>query len=191
MGSELDEPDLWDRARQNDGAAFGLLFDLHGDRVYRRALGLLGSTADADDVAAAAFFEMWRKRGSIKLTGGSVLPWLLVTTVNLSRNTHRATARYRRFLSTLPREHAMAGPDAPDADTHDRLAASLRQLSPADGALFVLTALEGVSIAEAAEAVGLKPATARVRLHRARAKLRTELTDLNPSMRPAIEGNPT
>jgi RNA polymerase sigma factor (sigma-70 family) len=185
-----DEGELWERARRNDGDAFGLLFDLHGARVYRRALGLTGNRADADDIAAAAFFEMWRRRGSVQLTGGSVLPWLLVTTVNLSRNTRRAGARYRRFLSSLPRESVTPGPDPADADTRDRLATSLRQLSPIDSALFVLTVLEDVSIAEAAEAVGLKPATARVRLHRARVKLRAELDDLNPIIRRVIEGNP-
>jgi RNA polymerase sigma factor (sigma-70 family) len=179
------ESDLWARARRNDGDAFGALFDLHRDRVYRRALGLLGQVHDAEDVTAAAFFELWRRRASVTPVAGSVLPWLLVTTVNLARNSHRSTARYRRLLSTLPRVEA-----APISEPIDeRITASLQRLSPADGALFVLTVLEDMPIAEAAEALGLKPATARVRLHRARARLRDDLGDLNPSIRPAIEGN--
>jgi len=184
----MDDPaeaDLWVRARANDGEAFGLLFDLHRDRVYRRALGLLEDQHDAEDVTAGAFFELWRKRRSVRLVAGSVLPWLLVTTVNLSRNLRRSTSRYRRVLQTTKREQAIAGPDAEPIETRDRLAASLGRLAPVDAALLALTALEGMPIVQAAEAVGVKPATARVRLHRARQRLRIDLHDLNPSSRPA------
>jgi RNA polymerase sigma factor (sigma-70 family) len=189
MGSETNETETWERARRNDGEAFGILFDLHRDRIYHRALGLMGSVHDADDVVAAAFFELWRRRKSVRLVGGSVLPWLLVTTVNISRNAHRSTARYRRLLSTIPHRETASGPEIDDRETHHRLASSLRQLTPADAALFVLTVLEDLPMTKAAEIVGLTPATARVRLHRARVRLRAELSDLNPTIRPAIEGN--
>lgn len=175
------ELQLWERATQNDGEAFGELFDLHRHRVYRRALGLVDSQHDAEDITAAAFFELWRKRHSVTPANGSVLPWLLVAAVNLSRNLHRSTFRYQRFLRVAPRSTPVKGPDAELIETRKRLASSLRELSPVDGALLVLTVLEGVSIAEAAEVVGLKPSTARVRLHRARARLRVDLHDLNPA----------
>jgi RNA polymerase sigma factor (sigma-70 family) len=172
---------LWDRALQNDGEAFGRLFDLHRHRVYRRALGLVDSQHDAEDITAAAFFELWRKRHSVKPVNGSVLPWLLVAVVNLSRNLRRSTSRYQRLLRAAPRDTAVDAPDAETLETRTRLAASLGKLSPVDGALLVLTVLEGIPIAQAAEVVSLKPSTARVRLHRARARLRTDLHDLNPT----------
>lgn len=189
MTTNNDESHLWALARQNDGDAFAALFDLHSERVYRRALGLLGTPHDADDVTAAAFFELWRKRKSVALIAGSVLPWLLVATVNLSRNVQRSTARYRRVLSTLPRDETSPGPDLEHLDTRERLASSLQGLDPLDAVLFVLTVLEDVPLAQAAQLVGLKPPTARVRLHRARVRLRGELHDLNPTNRPVIEGN--
>jgi len=180
--NDSDEPELWHRARRNDGDAFGRIFDLHRDRVYRRAFGLLADRHDAEDVTAAAFFELWRKRRSVTPVRDSLLPWLLVTTVNLSRNLRRSTARYQRFLRTAPRESTTTdGPDAADGETHDRLAASLADLSPVDGALLVLTALDDVPVAQAAEAVGVTPGAARVRLHRARARLRVDLRDLEPA----------
>lgn len=189
MHADADETELWNRARHDRGDAFGLLFDLHHKRVFTRALGLAENSHDAEDVTAAAFFELWRKRGSVRVVNGSILPWLLVTTVNLARNRRRATARYERFLRTMPRAAHANGPDAEQWETRRRLAASLAELAPVDSALFVLTALEGLPIAQAAEAVGLKPATARVRLHRARVRLRGDLHDLNPTARPA-EGTP-
>ncbi|MEO7374065.1 MAG: RNA polymerase sigma factor [Terrimesophilobacter sp.] len=189
MQIQDDEAEFWLRARRDDGAAFAALFDLHQARVYRRALGLLGNVHDAEDVAAAAFFELWRKRRSVLLVSGSVLPWLLVTTVNLSRNALRRTGRYRRLLHDLASDESAFDPDVDESEVHQRLATSLRRLSPVDGALFVLTVLEDVPITQAAEAVGLNASTARVRLHRARARLRDELHDLNPTALPVSEGN--
>jgi RNA polymerase sigma-70 factor (ECF subfamily) len=187
--SENTEAALWERARHDEGDAFSLLFDHHHDRVYHRALGLMANVHDAEDVTAAAFFELWRKRRSVRPVNGSVLPWLLVTTVNLSRNAQRSSSRYQQLLRTIPRTTAITGPDAESIETKKRLRESLRLLSPVDGALFVLTTLEDVPLAEAAEAVGLKPSTARMRLHRARLRLRADLHDLNPTIQPAVEGN--
>lgn len=187
--SENTEIALWERARHDEGDAFGLLFDLHRVRVYHRALGLMANTHDAEDVTATAFFELWRKRRTVRIVQGSVLPWLLVTTVNLSRNAQRSSSRYQKVLRAAPRTDAVTEPDAESIETRVRLARSLQQLSPTDSALFVLTALEEMPLAEAAEAVGLKPSTARMRLHRARARLRTDLHDLNPTIRIAVEGN--
>lgn len=184
MRDDSAELQLWERARQNDGEAFGRLFDLHRHRVYRRALGLVDSQLDAEDITAAAFFELWRKRHSVKPANGSVLPWLLVAAVNLSRNLRRSTSRYQRFLRAAPRTSAVEGPDAEEMETRKRLATSLGELSPVDGALFVLTVLEGLPIVQAAEVFGLKPSTARVRLHRARARLRADLHDLDPAPLP-------
>ena len=163
---------------------------MHRDRVFRRALGLVGDLHDAEDVTAAAFFELWRRRRSVKPVGGSVLPWLLVTTVNVSRNARRSTMRYQRLLRVAPRSEPAEGPNAESFEARDRLTISLRSLSPADSALLVLTALEGLPIVEAAQALGLKPTTARVRLHRARARLRSELHDLRPATFPSEGTSP-
>lgn len=190
MTEEPDELALWARARATDGEAFARLFDLHRDRVFRRALGLVGDLHDAEDVTAAAFFELWRRRRSVTPVSGSVLPWLLVTTVNVSRNVHRSTMRYQRLLRAAPRSEPVEGPDAESLEARDRLALSLRSLSPTDSALLVLTSIEGLPIVDAAQTLGLKPATARVRLHRIRARLRVELHDLRPATFPP-EGAPS
>lgn len=185
-----DELELWQRARHEDGSAFAELFDLHHARIYARALAMVGNIHEADDIAAAAFFELWRKRRSVPIVDGSIRPWLLVTTVNLSRNSRRTAARYRGLLRSLPRPEFVERADGA-SDFTDRLTASLAGLSPVDAALLVLTVLEDVPAAEAAEAVGIKPATARVRLHRARSRLRVELQDLGPNMRTTTEGSAT
>ena len=174
------ETELWARAQAKDSLAYAELFDLHSARVYRRALGMLGNVHDAEDVTAAAFFELWRKHRAVRLVEGSVLPWLLVTVVNLSRNHVRGVARYRAAISAIPRgEHAVDPADVVEKRVDG--AAALSSLSRTDAALLVLTAVEGLTISEAAAALGLRPGAARMRLSRLREQRRLELN-------PRIEG---
>jgi DNA-directed RNA polymerase specialized sigma24 family protein len=138
---------------------------------------MLGNVHDAEDVTAAAFFELWRKHRSVRLVNGSVAPWLLVTVVNLSRNHVRGIARYRAAIAQLPRtDHVL---DPADLIEH-RLdgIATLAGLDRVDSALLVLTAVEGFTTAEAAAALGLRPGAARMRLSRLRENRRLALRPL-------------
>ena len=176
-----DESTLWRAALQHDSGAFAALFALYRDVVFRQALRLVDQPADAEEVAAAAFFELWRKRSSVRLVEGSVLPWLLVTATNLARNSHRALMRREALLQRVPRERddeqSVRAFERIDNDVLRRdLAASLRRLKPQDVALVTMTALDGYALTEVAALVGLSEGAARVRLHRAYKKLRALLT---------------
>jgi RNA polymerase sigma factor (sigma-70 family) len=176
------EQGLWRRSLRGDGVAFGSLFDLHRDRVFRHACRVAGSRQDAEDVVASAFLELWRCRDRVRLVDGSVLPWLLMTATNLGRNAVRGTRRYRRLIERLPRadEH----PDVAEValETHAlgvsaTLQAGLRGLGRIDAQLFALVSLEGYSVSDAAGLLDLSVPAAQTRLHRTRVKLRTRLGD--------------
>jgi RNA polymerase sigma factor (sigma-70 family) len=175
------EGEPWAAALGGDAEAFAVVFDLHRDRVYRHALRLNGNAHDAEDVTAGAFLELWRRRTSVRLVEGSVLPWLLVTTTNLSRNAARSLRRYRAFLASLPRSAPRGSSDqiafdqVEEGSATEQLRRSLRSLSDMDGALIALTAFEGYSPAQAAVVLGISDGAARVRLHRARAKVAVAL----------------
>src|SRR6476661_9649347 len=113
MGNvEKDEDGLWSRSLQGDGGAFGALYDRHRDRVFRHAYRLSGNHHDAEDIMAAAFLELWRRRAKVRIVDGSIVPWLLVTTTNMARNSGRAALRYRRLLDSLPRrQESSSGSD--------------------------------------------------------------------------------
>ena len=100
-----DEAVTWRLALAGDGDAFGLIFDAHSGRVYRHARRLTNGVHDAEDVLGAAFLELWRRREDVRVVDGSVLPWLLVTTLALGSLIStaaaltlgaRATVEYRR-----------------------------------------------------------------------------------------------
>lgn len=102
--NQLDEAVTWERAAAGDGEAFGRLFDAHSGRVYRHALRLTSAVHDAEDVVAATFLELWRRRKDVRVVDGSVLAWLLVTAGNHALNQGRGLRRYRAFLDRLPRQ---------------------------------------------------------------------------------------
>ncbi|WP_173921709.1 RNA polymerase sigma factor [Agromyces sp. Marseille-P2726] len=177
-----DEAALWRRSVAGEGIAFGALFDLHRDRVFRHSFWLLGDVHEAEDASASAFMELWRCRGQVRLVAGSVLPWLLVTTSNVCRNLRRARRRYHALLDSLPRsEPALSAEDTAverlaifDAVSPE-LADALKDVSERDLGLVSLTILEGFSIAEAAAALGMSPSAAKTRLYRLRTGLRQKL----------------
>lgn len=178
----MSEQAEWTSALGGNGAAFGMLFDRHQQRIYRHACRLLDNAHDAEDVTASAFLELWRRRTTVRIVDGSVLPWLLVTTTNLARNVRRGTQRHRDFLDRLTRERTKPGaiePSEPDpwTDVDDALASSLRSLPAQDLRLLTLVVWEGYSIADSAAVLGLTPAAAKSRLHRARTRLRAAAPD--------------
>lgn len=178
---DWDDAALWAASLDGDSRAFATLFARHRDRVFRSAARLTGSTADADDVAAAAFLELWRRRDRVRLVEGSVIPWLLVTVSNLARNHRRTRRRYRAVLDRLPTRD----PDDGSGEIlsrldhragHSELSRALRSVSALDATLLVLTAVEGCTVAEAAAALGLSTSAANSRLSRSRTRLRSRLT---------------
>lgn len=170
--SSQDEAD-WTRACEGDGEAFARIFDRHRERVYRHSLRLAPSPTEVDDAVAITFLEAWRNRQRARLIEGSLLPWLLVTATNVTRNQARSARRHALFLARLPPvEHA-----ADHADLHDDGPASkaLRSLSTADRHVITLCVLEGLTDREAAQALGVAVGTVKSRLSRAKRRLAAQL----------------
>ncbi len=186
MGSYSDESAAWAAALSGDSDAFAATFELHRERVYRHALRVTENVHDAEDVTAAAFLVLWRRRKSVCLVNGSVLPWLLVTTTNLARNLRRGLRRYRALLDALPRstDQRDAGDIAVERLEEARAAAqvtrALRAMRPSEAALLTLVVFENYSPTEAAAVLGISDGAARTRLHRARVRL-TSLLGASPS----------
>ncbi len=151
-----------------------------GTAVLGYALRRSDSREDALDAVAETFAIAWRRRADMPADAGDVRPWLFGIArrclANARRGSDRAGRLGHRLAQSLP-------PDAvPDpALLHERSAdgrrvrAALRELSEEDRELLTLVAWEGLTPAQAAAALGLPAGTARVRLHRARGRLRAAL----------------
>lgn len=167
-----DDAGLWARVRQGDELALAALFDRHEARLFRHASRLLTAREDAKDAVAVAFFELWRKRASVRLVEGSPLPWLLTTVAHCARNLERSSRRYRVLLDRAPVPETVVSP--PGRDDSGVLAA-LKRLPEREQAVVVLAVLEGYAEREVAQALGIPAGTVKSRLARAKAKLRNDI----------------
>ncbi|MCM3500559.1 sigma-70 family RNA polymerase sigma factor [Microbacterium sp. P26] len=165
-----DDAGLWTRVRQGDELALAALFDRYDARLFRHASRLLTHREDAKDAVTVAFFELWRKRASVRLVDGSPLPWLLTTVAHCARNLERSSRRYRALLDRAP----VAATETSGHDDSGVLSA-LKRLPEREQAVVVLSVLEGYPEREIAQALGIPAGTVKSRLSRAKAKLRDEL----------------
>lgn len=168
----------WVRVCGGDPAALGALFDRHEARLFRHACRLLTAREDAKDAVTIAFFELWRKRASVRLVDGSPLPWLLNTVSNSARNLERSGRRYRTLIARAA--HPESLPEISGNDESGVLAA-LKRLPAREQSVVVLTILEGYPEREAAQTLGIPVGTVKSRLARARARLRDEMTAMEAS----------
>lgn len=163
-----------------DSRRYGAIWDRHRDRVFRHLIARGNSASSAEDLTATTFLELWRRRRGVRFVDGSLLPWLIVTAHNVSRNAARATRRYERFLGALPPPPLVPDPAESLAERDDErlvaLRAAIASARPADAKLLALTTLEGFTTREAATALGISESAAKMRLSRLRGRLRTEIT---------------
>ncbi len=167
------------RARNGDRAAFSDLVRIHQDEVYTLALRLVADRELAADVSQEAFVRAWRAlpnfRGDAKFS-----TWLHRITVNVAWTQRRRQRRHRAD----PIDDVFAEPVA-DGITPERAAESaamqvrlreaLQQLPEPIRGVVVLKDVYGWSHNEIAEHLGITVTAAKVRLHRGRKQLRSQL----------------
>lgn len=186
-----DDGELLFRLSRGDEPAYRMLHERHQGPVYRMSLVLMRTTWDAEEVAATAFFELWRKRDKVRVVDGSVLPWLLATTSFAAKNSLRSRRRYHRLLSRIPHDGEV--PDHADevARAMDvmKISQSVRdalvQLNPRDASVVVLCVVHELPMAEAAVVLGIPEGTVKSRLSRVKTKLRGSLQEYAPTPKEA------
>jgi RNA polymerase sigma-70 factor (ECF subfamily) len=89
----ISDTELVGRARAGDAHAFGELFRRHQPRLYRAALAIVRSTADAEDVTQCTWLQAYRNIQHFHGTA-SVTTWLGAIVRNAAID-HRRVARRR------------------------------------------------------------------------------------------------
>ena len=161
------------------------------DRLLRRhesallrLVRLLGvAPDDREDVAQEVLVRVFRHLGTFK-PGRSFRGWLYRITVNVVHDhRYQVSRRARREspwtdtldetpdVSAAPRDHAVA------LEHRRVLETALGGLSERERAVFVLVEMEGLDRREAARSLGITSITVRRHLSRARARLRTILSN--------------
>jgi RNA polymerase sigma-70 factor (ECF subfamily) len=186
----LSDPELAQRIASGDKDAFELLMRRHNQILYRTARSILKDDAEAEDAVQEAWLLAYRAIGNFR-GDAKLSTWLVRIVVNEAISRRRKRSRGAEVIQlsgetqedreaveenvnqTLPEqpEHA-----AQRAQTRRLLEAEIDELPDAFRTVFVLRALEELSVEESAVALGIPEATVRSRFFRARALLREALS---------------
>lgn len=149
---------------------------VHGDAVYRLAFARCRNTPDAEDIFQTTFLRFY----------ASPIPfgnpehekaWLLRVCINACKDLQKSA--WRTKVSAMPDEF-----DAPDTSARkettpqeEALDEAMQELSPEQRTVVHLHYFEGFSTGEIAQMLGMRSATVRSHLHRARIAMRNALED--------------
>ncbi len=171
-----DEHGLVQRAKAGDGEAFGRLIELHSRSVYHLAYRFCWNHDDADDIVQDAFVRAFQYLHSFR-DGETFGPWLRRIAINCCLRLRSRSAHREDFPPAEPEVRGESSP-ADALAARDRVREELRRLPGRQRAAIVLFEMQGLSVAETAEAMGCAPGTVKRHLHRARNTLRKRLADL-------------
>lgn len=169
-------------------ATFDELLRTQRDRVYSYALYVLQNREDAEDVVQESFIRVWEHCAAQE--NRARVAFLNRTAHNLCIDTirRRRRARLRIVDSAAGEVAAIAVPrtvaDDPELkllneDRRRVLLDALAALPAEDRSFVVLHYFQGLTFREIAETCGGQTSTVKVRVHRARGKLRNALSGVN------------
>ncbi len=187
--AEESDGTLIARVRGGDAAAFRLLVDRYGDRLYRFCALRLGQQADAEDAVQEVFIRAYRSLKSYN-EAKPFVSWLFAIAANRvkTRYGRKAGARLSfeesawELYSARELELEGAGPEdnAINALAAEALRSALARLPRDQGRAVELYYFSGLSVAEGALSMGIGTEAFKSRLFRARNALRTLLKKEQP-----------
>jgi RNA polymerase sigma factor (sigma-70 family) len=172
------EADLVARAARGDHQAYAELVRPYERLVYRVAVVITGGSSDAEEASQNGLIKAYRSLDRFR-PGAAFRPWLLRIVVNEAHNVVRSARRHERLGARAREQHdaAIAGPeDAVVArEEVESVLNALGRLSDADRLAVALRYFAELPDAEAAALARTSTEAYRVRLLRARRRLKTIL----------------
>jgi RNA polymerase sigma-70 factor (ECF subfamily) len=164
--------------RRGELAALERLMRRYNQRLYRVARSVLADDALAEDAVQEAWISAWRGFDRY-VSDGRLAAWLTRIALNEALMIRRSRQRHesRRGPGDVDDIAAPPSPGSQDGDPSAATAnaelrhtieAAVDRLPEDFRTVFMLRAVEQLSVEETASALGLKPATVKTRFHRAR-----------------------
>jgi RNA polymerase sigma-70 factor (ECF subfamily) len=162
---------LLQAAQAGDGEAFDALLEPLLLPAYRLAQAMLGDRQQAEDAVQDAAFKAWRKLSNVR-PGSDLRPWFLAVVANRCRTLLRS-----RWWSVVKLASPVAVVDLPleRLASHTELRAQIARLPDSLRLALVLYYFLDLPIDEVGRVLGISPGAAKLRVHRAIARLRPAL----------------
>lgn len=176
-------------ALPTDSDRFDRLWRDHHRSVARFIARRLPSYDDGSEVVSDVFLTAWRRLDELPSDSAAALPWLYgvahKTVANRLRGSRRQLALQARLRSEPEAAGRQLGPqgDEPGPDTL-ALVSSFNHLGVADREAIALVTWDGLTPQEAGKVLGISAARFRVRLHRAKQRLRDGVAESPIGSRP-------
>jgi RNA polymerase sigma-70 factor (ECF subfamily) len=170
----------------SDPDAFERFYREHVEAVQRFVARRVDDPYLAADLTADVFVAAIESAGSYRRSRGEPIAWLYGIARNVVAGERRRNAKQLRTAARVRGRELVDEDDL--AALNERIAGEsaaralyeeLRLLPAGERAVLELVALDGVSAGEAGRALGIGAVAARVRLHRARRRLRSRLDPLD------------
>jgi RNA polymerase sigma-70 factor (ECF subfamily) len=194
----MADVDLARCCADGDAEAVRHLVTANNQRLFRAAWSILGNRAEAEDVLQSCYAKALGAIGGFE-GRSSLTTWLTRIAINEALGRKRVQRRRRKHLEAegvqvleTYREQLAKGSHAPSPEAEaarDQLRSILEraiaELPENFRTVFVLHEIEGESVDDAAQLLGIPAGTAKTRLMRARLKLQQALA---PEVRSALTG---
>lgn len=182
----LSDQELVRLVSSGDRAAVELLVRRYDQLLYRTARAILKDDSEAEDAVQEAFLLAHRSIAKFR-QDAKLSTWLVRIVANAALGRLRKNTRRQRIIQLgdavlqEPRGLSKDAPEQPDealsrADTRRLLETKIDALPDLYRAVFVLRAVQELSVEETSEALGIPKATVRSRFSRARSLLRDSLS---------------
>lgn len=163
---------------------FTALYESHRDRVYQLALRMLGDPDMASDATQEAFHKAFKARGAFRREA-QPSSWLFRIAYNTCVDALRRAKHARPFEETDPGTSEPQGGDLESGvesrQARRRVRAALETLEEDDRRLLCLQMDEGMGYAELSSVLGCPVTAVRMRVSRARRRLKEILYPIKES----------
>lgn len=177
--SASEENQLLEQAIQGDADAFGGIYEMHAEAIYRFIRGHVDNYLDAEDLTEEVFFRAWRSLPRFTQQGVPFVAYLFRIARNALTDHYRRSAQSRGNLQledTLLQDSRPGPQEAVESNLQrQEVLGMLDQLRDEYRTVLMLRFIADLSPDETAEAMGKSPGAVRVLQHRALSALRKQL----------------
>ncbi len=164
---------------------FERVFKTHYSALCRYVFGFLHEEEAAEEIVQELFYKLWQKRNEIEIKG-SLKSYLFKAVRNESLNLVKHIKVREGYKKHHERERALLELSKHDhlesSETLDRIAAAIAKLPEQRQLIFRMSRFENMKYREIAEKLNLSIKTIENQMGKALASLRSELSDLIPSL---------